>query len=116
MRMVSKPYFATYDPAASEIWFICHITLRERPLCRKYVSGTIIKTMITTVTSPSELGRAINERRRHLGLNQADLASLTGVDQGNLSKIERGQIVATLETYLILLSALGIDLRLEVRR
>jgi transcriptional regulator with XRE-family HTH domain len=47
---------------------------------------------------------------------QANLASLSGVAQPNLSKIERGQTPATLETYLRILGALGIDLHGVIRQ
>ncbi len=59
--------------------------------------------------SLTDFGSLIQSRRKALGLSQNDLASLTGVAQSNLSKIERGLIPATLETYLRLASALGID-------
>ncbi|WP_138473283.1 helix-turn-helix domain-containing protein [Poseidonocella sp. HB161398] len=62
-----------------------------------------------------ELGELLRSRRRALKMSQTDLASLTGVDQGNLSKIERGQLPATLDTYFRLMSALGIDLYAELR-
>lgn len=67
------------------------------------------------ITTPSELGTLIRDRREAVGLKQGDLASISGVDQGNLSKIERGNSVATLETYLRLCAALGIDILAEPR-
>jgi HTH-type transcriptional regulator / antitoxin HipB len=63
------------------------------------------------ISSVSELGALIRARRREMKLRQADLSSISGVDQSNLSKIERSQIPATLETYLRLLEPLGIDLQ-----
>lgn len=62
------------------------------------------------ITSPSDLGALVQSRRKALSLSQASLASLTGIAQPNLSKIERGQTPATLETYLRVLSVLGVDL------
>jgi len=67
------------------------------------------------ITTPSELGTLIRERREAVYLKQGDLASIAGVDQGNLSKIERGNTTATLETYLRLCAALGIDIVAEPR-
>jgi HTH-type transcriptional regulator / antitoxin HipB len=67
------------------------------------------------ITTPNDLGTLIRERREAIALKQGDLASVAGVDQGNLSKIERGNSVATLETYLRLCSALGIDILAEPR-
>jgi transcriptional regulator with XRE-family HTH domain len=67
------------------------------------------------IHSATELGQLIRIRREALGIKQGDLASVAGVDQGNLSKIERGSARATLDTYLRLCNALGIDLLAEQR-
>ncbi len=67
------------------------------------------------IEAATELGTLIRRRRETLGIRQGDLASIAGVDQGNLSKIERGTAKATLDTYLRLCSALGIDLVAEPR-
>lgn len=67
------------------------------------------------ITTPNDLGKLIRERREAIALKQGDLASIAGVDQGNLSKIERGNTSATLETYLRLCAALGIDILAEQR-
>lgn len=67
------------------------------------------------IEAATELGNLIRSRREQLGIRQGDLAIITGVDQGNLSKIERGTAKATLDTYLRLCSALGIDLVAEPR-
>ena len=65
----------------------------------------------TPITSISDIGQIIQARRRALKLRQEDLSAISGVDQSNLSRIERGQIPGTLETYLRLLEPLGIDLK-----
>jgi transcriptional regulator with XRE-family HTH domain len=67
------------------------------------------------ITSSTEFGKLIRARRIALDIAQGDLASMTGVDQGNLSKIERGVSKATLDTFLRLTSALGIDITAEHR-
>lgn len=67
------------------------------------------------VETADQLGRIIRQRREKLKLPQGDLASFAGIDQGNLSKIERGAAKATLETYLRLCKAVGIDLHAEPR-
>lgn len=67
------------------------------------------------VMSATELGSFLRTRRETLAIMQGDLASLAGVDQGNLSKIERGTAKATLDTYLRLCKALGVDLIAEPR-
>jgi len=67
------------------------------------------------VNDPSELGIFLRKRRDALKIAQGDLASIAGIDQGNLSKIERGTAKATLETYLRICNALGVDLIAEPR-
>ena len=67
------------------------------------------------IHSATELSNLMRTRREALAIKQGDLASIAGVDQGNLSKIERGTAKATLDTYLRLCSALGIDVLAELR-
>jgi transcriptional regulator with XRE-family HTH domain len=37
-------------------------------------------------------GVLVKQRRKALGLGQVDLAQLTGIDQGSISRIERGEL------------------------
>lgn len=67
--------------------------------------GTAMK-----IDDSPQLGHHIRERREALGISQGDLAGIAGIDQANLSRLERGAAGATLETYLRLCNALGIDL------
>lgn len=67
------------------------------------------------IQTATDLGVLIRTRRESLAIKQGDLASIAGIDQGNLSKIERGNAKATLETYLRLCTALGIDILAEPR-
>jgi transcriptional regulator with XRE-family HTH domain len=68
------------------------------------------------ITSDADIGELIRERRKATNMSQSMLASLTGVDQGNLSKIERGEATGNLDTYLRLLNALGVDMMGMIRR
>jgi HTH-type transcriptional regulator / antitoxin HipB len=70
----------------------------------------MIKSSDQRISTPAEMGTVIHQRRRALKLSQATLSSISGVAQPNLSNIERGKSSATLDTYLRLLTALGIDL------
>jgi len=67
------------------------------------------------IQTATDLGVLIRTRRESLAIKQGDLASIAGIDQGNLSKLERGNAKATLETYLRLCKALGIDILAEPR-
>lgn len=70
---------------------------------------------LTEIKSDEDLGVLIKDRRKELKITQEELSSLTGIDQANLSRIERGTVKAELDTYLKLLSALGIDLMGAIR-
>lgn len=63
----------------------------------------------------SDLGEVIRSHRERLGIAQHELASMAGIDAGNLSKIERGSRRSHLDTYLRLCAILGIELFAEPR-
>ncbi len=52
------------------------------------------------------------ERRELLGLTQTELAGRTGIDQGDISRIERGSIFSNEKTLLRLADALGAEWRM----
>jgi transcriptional regulator with XRE-family HTH domain len=52
------------------------------------------------------------ERRELLGLTQTELAEKTGIDQGDISRIERGSIYPNEKTLLRLADALGAQWRM----
>lgn len=61
-----------------------------------------------------ELGQAIAERRRLLGLKQGDIAVQAGLTQEALSRFERGKLAEFGSRKLLaLLSVLGMELRFE---
>jgi DNA-binding XRE family transcriptional regulator len=53
--------------------------------------------------------------RLELGLTQAELAERCGVDQGDISRIERGETSPTTTTLQRIADALGAELRLVKR-
>lgn len=63
----------------------------------------------------SDLGDVIRSHRERMGIAQHELASMAGIDAGNLSKIERGSRRSHFDTYLMLCAILGIDLFAEPR-
>jgi len=67
------------------------------------------------IRRPEDLAGIIRKRRQGLQMRQETLSSITGVAQSNLSRIERGEVIAELDTYLRLLNALGVDLVAEAR-
>ncbi len=58
------------------------------------------------------LARQLLERRLEQNLTQKQLAQLSGIDQAEISRIERGQGNPTATTLGALTKALGVDLRL----
>lgn len=60
--------------------------------------------------TPADIGALIRDRRRVLGLDQADLAGLIGVSRLWISQIERGKPGASLGLVLRALAAVGVDL------
>ena len=58
----------------------------------------------------SEIGSTIKFHRKRLGLTLTELQSRTGINNGNLSKIERGQQSLTNDSMKSIAKALGISL------
>ena len=58
------------------------------------------------------LARQLAAQRRALHMTQKQLASRTGIDQAEISRIERGQANPTTATLGTLTRALGVDVRL----
>lgn len=57
----------------------------------------------------------ITEWRERRGMTQAQLAEASGIDQGDISRIERGSINPTEKTLGRIAEALGTELRLVER-
>jgi transcriptional regulator with XRE-family HTH domain len=62
-----------------------------------------------------ELGRQLARSRREHGWSQRDLAARSGVDQADISRIERGVLSPTTATVGKLVSALGLTVRIDSR-
>lgn len=58
--------------------------------------------------------QVIHLREEH-GLTQAELAARCGIDQGDISRIERGTTSPTVRTLQRIAEALGADVRLVAR-
>lgn len=55
-------------------------------------------------------GDRLRKTRDELGLTQEQLSALTGLRQGHLSKLERGESLPTLGTRYLIASKLGVDI------
>ena len=62
-----------------------------------------------------EIGTAIKERRKHLGVNQQTLADLAGVGINTLVAIERGEGNPQLSTLLTILDTPGLQMDLHIK-
>ena len=61
-----------------------------------------------------ELGAAVAERRRALGLQQGEVAARTGLSQASLSRFERGKVAEFGSRKLLsVLAVLGMELSLS---
>lgn len=67
------------------------------------------------IRSPLEIGLIIRERRKKLGINQAELARQIGVGRQWIIAVERGKSRAELGLVLRALSALELTLEIKGR-
>jgi HTH-type transcriptional regulator/antitoxin HipB len=72
--------------------------------------------MKTIATSPASLGQILRAARRKKGLSQMEAGKSVGIDQPTLSKIERGESNARLDTLFRLLAALDMEIIVQTRQ
>jgi transcriptional regulator with XRE-family HTH domain len=65
-------------------------------------------TVINTKVDWKAMGLYIADRRRHLGMTQSELATVTGRKQPDISVMERGTAQSTVETLVNVAEALGL--------
>lgn len=63
-----------------------------------------------------EIGKAIKDRRKKLGVNQQTLADLASVAVNTVVAIERGEGNPQLATLLAILDTLGLQLDINTKR
>ena len=61
----------------------------------------------------TEVGNAVLSLRAKAGLSQADLSAATGIDQSDISKIERGVSNPSISTLKRIASAVGSNLKIS---
>ena len=66
------------------------------------------------IRSGSDLGRAVGEARRALGISQSQFAEDMGVDQSYLARLEHGHSVQLLDRVVRALRALGADIAVSI--
>jgi y4mF family transcriptional regulator len=65
--------------------------------------------------TPKELGQRIKERRRRLGITQADLARLASCSKPSVIAAENGKPTLRLDKLMAILQVLGLRLSVEDR-
>ena len=68
------------------------------------------------IRTRKELGQLLRELRRGLGLTQAQLAEIVGVNRRWVVQVEQGKTSVDLRTLLRALGALGVELHVRPRR
>ena len=77
-----------------------------------YEDGTIIRTEALSIHDAS--ANAVSAARAMAGLSQKELAAMTGIDQSDLSKIERGVANPSVSTLERIAAALGAQLTITI--
>jgi HTH-type transcriptional regulator/antitoxin HipB len=65
--------------------------------------------------TPKDIGHAIRQARKEKKLTQKDLASMSGIWQETISKMESGVANTKLETMFDLMAALDLELNVSPR-
>ncbi|PLX97053.1 MAG: transcriptional regulator [Desulfuromonas sp.] len=71
---------------------------------------------MSRATSPQILGQILKAARRGKKLNQEQAGQLVGITQAMVSRIERGEANARIDTLFRLLAALEVDMELLPRQ
>jgi len=64
----------------------------------------------------SKIGNAIKIRRKQLRITQPDLAEMAEVSVNTLYKIERGQANPTLKVLEKILTILGMEIQIDIKK
>ena len=71
-----------------------------------------MSTVAHTVEA-DEIIQALIEARRASGMTQKELSELTGIAQGDISKLEKGNANPSLRTLIRLAEGMGMQLKVE---
>jgi Predicted transcription factor, homolog of eukaryotic MBF1 len=76
-----------------------------------YEEGILVRTV--TLPGNLEVAEALLSARANAGMSQKELAAATGIDQSDISKIERGIANPSVSTLRRLAAGLGMELTIE---
>ena len=74
------------------------------------------KSQYIEIMTQQEIGNAIKERRKKLGINQQTLADLASVAVNTVVAIERGEGNPQLATMLTILDTLGLQIDINIKQ
>ena len=74
------------------------------------------KSQYNGIMTQQEIGNAIKERRKKLGINQQTLADLASVAVNTVVAIERGEGNPQLATLLTILDTLGLQIDINIKQ
>ncbi|MBQ8213905.1 MAG: helix-turn-helix transcriptional regulator [Clostridia bacterium] len=84
-------------------------------LMRMKLIGRALEPMsnVTHTVEADEIIQALIEARRASGMTQKELSELTGIAQGDISKLEKGNANPSLRTLIRLAEGMGMQLKVE---
>ena len=92
------------------------ILLRIRVIIWKELLIFAPKSQYIEIMIQQEIGNAIKERRKKLGINQQTLADLASVAVNTVVAIERGEGNPQLATLLTILDTLGLQIDINIKQ
>ena len=75
-----------------------------------------LKSQYIRIMTQQEIGNAVKERRKKLGINQQTLADLASVAVNTVVAIERGEGNPQLSTLLTILDTLGLQADINIKQ
>ena len=75
-----------------------------------------VKSQYIEIMTQQEIGNAVKERRKKLGINQQTLADLASVAVNTVVAIERGEGNPQLSTLLTILDTLGLQADINLKQ
>ena len=82
----------------------------------RFIANFVPKSQYIEIMTQQEIGNAIKERRKKLGINQQTLADLASVAVNTVVAIERGEGNPQLGTLLTILDTLGLRMIIDIKQ
>ena len=90
--------------------------MRFNNLAKKGLFIFAVKSQYIGIMTQREIGNAIKERRKKLGINQQTLADLANVAVNTVVAIERGEGNPQLATLLTIIDTLGLQININIKQ